>query len=297
MARVPETAPGHPDGSIPGETPPAAAIAQTPPTTTPSAEPVPSVETKGPIPFDRHEAALKNARTKTEGEITQRFQQQYGAHVELGNRFQADPIGTAVQIIQELSNHPEHGSQVISALARTLGARRGQATEGQEPQADLQAADGTLVYSAERLAQWQQWNSQKLMEQVDQRVAPLQQREQQMVAQERHREAVTAAHDRMSKVLAPYQALPEFTEHRAAIAAKAQSYINDGHDAQTALGLAVTTVLRETVMPARAAQSQSQLLAQAVAKSTGSTAAPGAAPAAPAGRPRDFREGFGRLSM
>lgn len=291
MARVGETAPPHP--GVPGDPPPAAIAPQTP-----TAPAVPSVDAKGPIPFDRHEAALKNARTKTEAEVGQRFQQQYAPHVELGNRFQADPIGTAVQVIRELSAHPEMGPLITSALARELGSRRGQQAPqtDQEPQADLQTADGTLVFSAEQLAKREAYQRQRLMQEVDQRLTPLQQREQQLAAQEQYRAATSAANDRMSKVLAPYQALPEFTEHKAEIAAKTQTFLGEGYDAQTALGLAVTTVLREVVMPARTAQSQQQLQAAAVAKSIGSTSAPGGAPAVPAGRPKNFADAFKRVS-
>jgi hypothetical protein len=38
-------------------------------------------------------------------------------------------------------------------------------------------------------------------------------------------------------------------------------------------------------------------MAQAVAKATGSTNAPGTSVAAPAGRPRDFAEAFGRVKV
>lgn len=290
-----QTAPATPAPEPPaGDTPPVAAIAQ-PPQQAFVPDEAAAEASQGPIPFTRHQAALQNARAKTEAEITQRFQQQYAPHVELGQRIQADPIGTVVELIQGLSQHPEHGQSMTAAIARMLGARRGQAQADQEPQADLQAADGTLVYSAERLAEWQQWNTQRLLAEVDSRLQPLQAREQQYVAQQRYREATQAAHDRMSKVLAPYQALPEFREHKPAIATKTQAFIEAGYDAQTALGLAVTTVLREVVMPSRAAQSQQQLVAQAVAKATGSTTTPGQSPSAPAGRPRSFEDAFKRL--
>lgn len=299
MAEVGDPAPPDPSDPVPvGQPPPVAATAP-PPTVDPAPDAtVPTADPKGPIPFDRHESALKNARLKTEAEVGQRFQQQYGAHVELGNRFQADPIGTMTQLLQEFSVHPDYGPQVAAIAARTLGARRGQApVEDQEPQADFQGPDGTPFMSAPQQAKWAEWNRQQILRDVGQLVQPLQQRERQHLAQERHREATEAAHNRMTKVLAPYKALPEFTEHQPAIAAKAKSFMDEGHDPQTALGLAVTHVLRDTVMPSRAAQSQQQLMAQAVAKSTGSTNAPGTSPAAPAGRPRSFAEGFGTIAM
>ena len=302
MASVGDAAPPDPGDPVPvGQTPPVAATAP-PPTADPAPDAtVPTADPKGPIPFDRHESALKNARAKTQAEITQQFQQQYGAHVELGNRFQADPIGTMTQLLQEFSQHPEYGPQVAAIAARTLGARRGQqqpqVAEDTEPQADFQGPDGTPFMSAPQQAKWQEWNRQQILREVGQLVQPLQQREQQQVAQERHREAVTAAHDRMSKVLSPYASDPEFVAHKPAIVAKVRDLLNEGHEPATALGVAYATVLRETVLPSRTAQSQQQLMAQAVAKSTGSTNAPGTSPAAPAGRPQTFAEGFGAIAM
>jgi hypothetical protein len=100
------------------------------------------------------------------------------------------------------------------------------------------------------------------------------------------------------KTLAPYkQMLPDFEKHKPALWEKSQESMAQGYDAQTALGYAVTHVLREVVLPASAAQREKQLVAQAVAKSTGSTSTPGTTPAAPAGRPKDFHSAFGRIPV
>jgi hypothetical protein len=289
-------APVDPGAVSPDGVQPAVATAQPPQTPAP-VEAVPTPDAKGPIPFDRHQSILQNARAKTEAEITQRFQQQYAPHVELGRQIQADAIGTVVGLVNELANHPNYGPQMISALARTLGSRRGQqADASEEPQADLQTADGTLVYSAPQLAKREAWMRQQLLGEVDQRLQPLQSREQQHQAQEQYRQAQQAAHDSMSKVFAPYAAIPEFKEHQPAIAAKWKALCEAGHDSVSALGLAFTSVLRETVLPSRTAQSQQQLTATAVQKSLGSTSGTGAAPAKPAGRPRSFEESFSRIA-
>lgn len=283
------------ESPVSGEAPPAASVQATEQTPTPVPA-APVVEPKGPIPYERHESILKNARTKTETEISQRFQQQYGAHVELGNRITADPVGTVVGLIEGLASHPDHGNAVISALARTLGSRRS-AGEDSEPQADLQTPDGTLVYSAQQQARREQWVRRQIEQQIDQRLQPLQAREQQRVAQERVTQAKAEAMTRMGKVLEPYkQMMPDFDSHKPALLEKSRAYLEAGHDAQTALGLAVTAVLHES-LPKRAAQSRDQLVAQAVAKATGSTSPPGTAPAAPAARPTDFAEAFGRLKV
>lgn len=296
-ARLAAPVPAEPGAPTPAGEPPAPATAA-PPQTPPPVETVPTADPKGPIPFDRHESILKNARAKTEAEVSQRFQQQYAPHVELGQRIQADAIGTVVGLVEGLANHPDYGPQMISALARTLGSRRGQPSHAsEEPQADLQTADGTLVYSAPQQAKREAWLRQQWLGEVDERLQPLQQREQTHQAQEKARVARQGAHDAMSKVVAPYLQIPEFVEHRPAITAKWQALVADGADAVNALGLAFTSVLRETVLPSRTAHSQQQLTATAVQKSLGSTSGPGAAPAAPAGRPKSFEEGFSRVRV
>lgn len=297
MARVGVPATPEPGAVKPASEQPVAATAPPPPADTAPAEAAPNTE-NGPIPFVNHKRILENARVKTEQETTQRFQQQYGAHVELGQKFESDPVGTATSVIQALANDPNYGPQIISALARTLGSRRSpaQAAPDQEPQPDFQTPDGAGVYSAARLAEIRAYDRQQILKDVDQRLQPVLSREQQTVASEREAQGKRDANERMSKVLAPYQALPEFGENKAAIGVKAKEFIQAGHDAQTALGLAVTHVLRDVVMPARAAKSQEQMLATAVAKSTGSTSTPGAAPAAPAGRPTSFESAFARIA-
>jgi len=293
--------PGATPAAAPESTPPAApAQAAQPPTPPESAAPAEPAKANGPIPFERHQDILKNARTKTEAEVTERFQQQYGPHVELGRRISADPVGTVVGLIQELAAHPDHGNAVISALARTLGSRRQSqpAVEEQEPQPDLQTPDGTLVYSAPQLAKREQWMRKQIASELDQRLQPLQQREEQRVAQERQTQAERDASERVSKMIAPYKAmLPEFDKHKPALLEKVQGYLKEGHDAQTSMGLAVLSVINTNVMPARAAESQQQMVAQAVAKATGSTTPPGSAPSAPAKRPQSFAEGFAGLNV
>jgi hypothetical protein len=89
--------------------------------------------------------------------------------------------------------------------------------------------------------------------------------------------------------------LPDWDRHKPKLLEKSQAFLQEGYDAQTALGLSVLSVLNDTVVPARAASQQQQLVAQAVAKATGSTSAPGTATAGVAKRPTDFAEAFSRI--
>lgn len=299
MAGIGESAPPDP-GSVPkAEIPPVAVSAPPQPDQTPPAVPVPTPEKEGFVPQKNHIAAVKNAREKATAETVQKFQAQYAPHVQLGQQIQAAPVETIVGLVNELAANPDYEAQVISALARTLSARRGRTQpDSTEPQADLQTADGqTRVYSAEQQARREAWLKTQWLQEVDQRLGPIQQREQQHQASERLTAATKDANDRMAKVIAPFQAMPEYATNRPAIAEKTQAFLAAGHDPQTALGLAVATVLREVVLPSRTAQSQDELRAEAVRKSTGSTHAPGAAPATPSARPQSMLESFRQIKL
>lgn len=305
-AKMTAPAPVAPAPQTPASEPKTAdAIAQPPATpATPETVTTPVEPAKqGPIPFERHESILKNARAKTEQEVMQRVQTQYGPSIELGQRFTADPVGTMFGLLEGLAQHSEHGTTVRSQLARMLGARGRQpattdAAPESEPQADLQTPDGTLVYSAPQLAKREAWARQQIERAIEQRLQPLQEREQQRVAQERLTQAQASANERMAKVLAPYkQLLPDFDKHRPVLLEKSKGYLAEGHDAQTALGLAVLSVFNDVVLPTRAAASQQTLVEQAVAKSTGSTSTPGSAPSAPGARPTSFEEAFRRVRV
>ncbi len=300
MARVGTTVTPDPGVPKPATEQPVAATAPPTQTETPPAETAPSTENKGPIPFENHKRILENTRTKTEQELTQRFQQQYGAHVELGQKFESDPVGTAASVIQTLAADPTYGPQIISALARTLGSRRqpaAAAAPDQEPQADYQTPDGNGMFSAARLAEIRAYDRQQILKEVDQRLQPLQTREQEAQARERLETHKKDTWTKVENILKPFQAMPDFKANKDAIAAKATEFMSQGLDVGAAVGAAYSQVLHDVVMPARAAKSQEQLLATAVAKATGSTSTPGAAPAAPAGRPTSFEEAFKRIPV
>ena len=64
--------------------------------------------------------------------------------------------------------------------------------------------------------QWHQWNQRKFEAQIDQRLQPLQERENERVASERMTQAKAEAMERMSKVIAPYkQLLPDWDTPQA----------------------------------------------------------------------------------
>lgn len=278
-------------GSEPAQSEPAAP-APTAPVTTEQTQPV--GEATGPIPLDRHKSILENARATAKAEAEAAFQQQYGEAFKVLASFRDNPGAAIAELIAEGMANPEISPAVAAAAARALAGRRGQAQPQQadepEPQADLQLPDGTPLMSAQRLAEWRQWNDRRLMAQLDQKLAPIQDREQKIAAQEKYQAAFADAKGRMSQVLAQYQSRPHFAEHKAAITAKTKTLMESGIDAVTALGVAYATVIEETVLPAKASAAKQALVTQAVEQSKGSTAPPSAVMPSSQGRPRSMAE-------
>ena len=171
---------------------------------------------KGPIPFDRHEAILANARDKTAREIVSQVQQRYGGGIQLQNAMQADPVGTLTQLIDEAVDHPELGQQVISALARKLGARRSTGP-------DLNPIDTEIgkVYTAEQM--------DAIVEQkLAQRLAPIE-RDRETAQQERARQQFREQTAQTVKSrLSQWESQPGFSDHKSEIASKQAELVKMG---------------------------------------------------------------------
>lgn len=234
---------------------------------------------KGPIPFDRHEAILRNARTKTVQEVVSQVESKYGGAIQLQQRMAADPAGTLAQLIDEAVAHPELGQQVISQLARTLGARR-------KPEADLQPIDTEIgqLFTADQV--------KMLVEQsIAQRLGPLEQeREAARKQAEARREYDTTVQTVKSR-LSQWEGQPGFSEHKAEIAAKQKEYVTQGADTWTALGLAYAAVVPSKLQ----AKQTNQFVQDAVRKANASTSNPATVAPTMKPRPKDFREAFAQL--
>lgn len=160
----------------------------------------PAPEKKGPIPFEVHETALKNARTKAADEALAKYKQDYGwaeqipratleTWARLSERMSTDPIAHIAEIIAEVQHHPTFGPQLRSQAARLLGGAKGQAKVDMEPDLVVRSDDGQVVaksFSAEKVL--------ALMQQVaDERVAPLKQESEARKAEAQRRAAEAKA--------------------------------------------------------------------------------------------------------
>src|SRR3990167_3022867 len=132
--------------------------------------------------------------------------------------FARDPVSAVLHAIQTIEANPQHAQALRSHFARTLGARRpSEPVAEPEPEPDLQAADGTLVYSAPAQKAWREWNIRQLTaaltKSFEEKLQPLQR-----VAQTfQQRESATQADHEASNAIAAFASDPDFTpENRTA---------------------------------------------------------------------------------
>jgi len=286
---------------------PPADTADAPTIAAPAPEPVetvtaaPEKDKKGPIPYDRHEAALKNARDKASQEIEHKFRETHKDSLKFGEAFERDPVATTGKLIATLAQHPEFGPKIVAEAARLLSTRAKQPTAvDEEPQPDFQTPDGATFYSAAAQAKREAWLVQKITNEVKQslidplhqKVEPLVSREQQRELTERQTAREQAVYGEMKELYGDYEGEPYFKEHKKEIGARTLALMKEGKTPERAIAKAY----REVLLSKGVADRQQQLTAQAVAKATGSTVQPGSVASAPAKRPTSFREAFAGIS-
>jgi hypothetical protein len=274
-------------------------------------EPQPEIEAagkEGPIPFTVHKTALENARTKERESVLQQVQ----AELEpikpmlpvaqaIAQDVQTGTLDGLNQLLNEYAQHPILGQQLKSMLGRMLNKARTQqqpqAQPDPEPEADLQTADGALVYSAQQLAKREQWLTRQWQRQMEQQIAPFKQLTERVQKAEQIQQQRTEAHSRASQWLEHWSKQPHFTEHKSEIAKAQAEFFQQGHDTQTALGLAYAKVVQEVVLPKLQQQQQQQLVTSAMAKAAGRDANPSAVSANPPSTPRSISEAFQQVGL
>ena len=225
---------------------------------------------KGPIPFDVHEKALTNARSKAVEEakpqIEQALRQQYAwaDRVEEADReeltalyqgLKTDLIGTLTTLIDNASQHPEHAKSLRSQAARLLNAARrvqgDTASDDDEPPPDIPLEDGRAVYSAEQQRKRDGWLIKQVSAQFDQKLQPFQQDRERAATEARK----AAAWQQADSTLKEMRAKPHFTEHEKDIAA-----LMDAHP-DWSLDAAYNEVLIAKVLPTASQTTRAAVLA------------------------------------
>lgn len=284
---------GSSDPDSPTQAPPAPAPATVEPVAqVAEAAPAPS-DQKGPIPFERHDAIVRNTREKTAREVVGQVQQHYGPAIDFQTRLQADPQGTLTQLITEAVADPNLGPMIKSHLARTLGQRK----VNEEPQPDLDAGNGVLLYSHEQQQKREQWLRQQMAQEMNQRFAPIEQERQQREAQAAAERQTQQTRQTVTTRLGEFKKQPGFTENEPEIQSLQKQYVDSGMDPWSALGLAYAGVLNSKVLPKVRAESQSTLVAQAVAKANASTSNPASVAPSTLPRPKSWDEAFSQVGL
>jgi hypothetical protein len=285
-------------------------------TTVPSSDAPPDISTDpasaGPIPFDRHKAALENARTKARDEALTEWRQQHGWAEQIpreqlenwsqtAQQMASDPVGFLQRFQAELQNHPTYGPQLRSHAARTLGSRQAAQQDDIEPQADLQTEDGTPVYSAKRQAEREAWRERQWEKKFSERLAPLQETHEQM-QEVRHRELIDRASDQFAKQkIESVKALPHYDTYKAEIREKFAAMPQPQHAAEYEAML--YRAYLSVVVPKLSQTERSKVLAEMQTKGSASTASPtrpsASAPIADHKRPLEdlIAEEFQRAGM
>jgi len=270
-------------------------VAATAPPQTPAA---PNVGVKGEPPRERWDSILENARKKAREDTL-------AAHkdaLEIIEQLRTDFPGTMAQLLEEGSTDPRFRDQLTSRTQAILAART-RATPA-EPEPDLQTADGALVYSADQLRRWHQWNQAQTETKLTEQFAPLRQLQQRFEQHQQVQQVVQHAAQVAETKGARWKAMPHFADHQAAILSRQAELYNDmqgqpGFDPMgspwDALQQAYTEVITTQALPQLRSAQTGQFLADAARKRAGSSSDPAAqAPAQPR-KPRTVDEALDQV--
>lgn len=233
----------------------------------PAASVEPAPEQPGPIPFDRHKAALENARTKAAEEATAALRQRYS----WAEQYDQNQVEQGVRLYQWLNANPQGFQEFLNQQLSAAGKVAPAAPE--PPQPDLRAEDGTPVYSAGQMQKLLEFQQQQLLKQVQEQFGPLKEKDQR---RELEQQADTATRAFLTEARANW---PMFKDLEPAI--KSLMLSNRGLDVHDAY----VRALREQGLPKLNEQWRSEYEGALAKKSAATSARPGV----PAAQPRDYK--------
>ena len=251
---------------------------------------------KGEPPAWRWQDILENAR-KTSAEeavarVRQEVEQQYAGLNDFAKLSPTERAGLALYhralsgdpaARAEVAQRAQANPQLAQALQGLIAPPPAAAADV-EPEPDLQAPDGTLVFSAPQLKKWQQWNAQQLTSTFQKELRPM----QDVVASFQQEKATSAYTSTVASVIATMTAAdPVFAEHKVAVSKALQAdprlmtlALGDDKtaaDPAMALEIAWNRVYRSTVLPVTQKQSEAQVLATLQQRAVAGTMNPAAA--------------------
>ena len=247
---------------------------------------------KGEPPKERWDTILANARTKAREEALAENRE----HLEVVAELKRDFPGTLARLLEEGAIDPRFSETLTTKAAAILAARKQDAKANTEPEPDLQTADGALVYSADQLRKWHQWNQKQTTAQLTEQFKPLQELTQRFEQAKQFEHEKTVANQIAAERGAQWKAMPLFEDHKDAILARQAELYAEAHAAHqrgegrfdpvntpwAALQQAYSEVIRTQVLPKLQSQQTDNLVAVAARKRAGSSSDPAAsAPAQP----------------
>jgi hypothetical protein len=202
-----------------------------------------------------------------------------------------DPVTALSQLSQAIAANPE--------LKARLDATQGTAQavpETPEPQADLQNADGTLVYSADKLKEWQGWTqqrlSQRLNQQFEERLAPLQRAASHAESQRIQTTALNEAQGAIDTFREDADFMAHTADIKTTIEQDARLAALADHDPRAALDVAWARVYRAKVLPKKLQGNEAEVLEKLQRKATAGSVNPNAPTAITPQRFRSDEAGF-----
>lgn len=182
---------------------------------------------KGPVPFERHEASVKNARAEGRAEGEKQY--------EWAKGYKAEDVRNAMGWLSDIRSGRERATAFYHQLGQELGlstaqpatGATGQPAAGGEdeklPSGSLKSEDGRRAYSEEDMTKVLEVHGRNLMRQFETRFKPV----NEFVTTERQSRQdaeITQRTERTAKeIIEDMEARPYFKEHKAAIAEKFQA--------------------------------------------------------------------------
>ncbi len=250
-------------------------------------------ESPGEPPKERWPDILHNARTKEREAVMQQVASQYGDSLRVVESLRADPVGTVAQLIAELQADPRFAAQMASHAARSLRASRpGAAAESEEPQPDLDAGNGVLLYSAQQQAKREAWLKSAWQSEMQQALAPVQQDLKARQERDAKAEAAKQLLSDTGQKLQQWTSRPHFADHKDAIRTKQAEYYQQGWDSWGALAQAYADVITTQVLPKAQQQTEQSMVAQAAQKLRAATANPSTTAPAASRKAKSLDEAF-----
>jgi hypothetical protein len=170
-------------------------------------------QAKGPIPFDAHETALRNARQKAADEAVREFAWAKG--------LDPNSVKRALSLVQRLDGDPR---AFYAQLAAELQAQQGVQQDDGEfklPEADLVSKDGRVKsYSSDAVAKIAMDIRNQVLREVKKELQPFQQEREAKAHQEKLNEYIEGGRKLIQQSIVHARTLPHFKEHEEAISKK-----------------------------------------------------------------------------